>query len=74
MRDNPDNNTLGNLVGTEADSISDPETPPQSEVARNPDQININKTINKLAGDIKRENDNQLGDEDDEKGTSNVNV
>ena len=74
MRDNPDNNTLGNLVGTEADSISDPETPPQSEVARNPDQININKAINKLAGDVKGENDDQLGDEDDEEGTSNVNV
>jgi hypothetical protein len=58
MRDNPDNNTLGNLVRIEANSISDPEIPPQSEVARNPDQININKTINKLAGDIKGENNN----------------
>jgi hypothetical protein len=36
IKDNPDNDTLGNLVGREAGD-SDPETPPQSEVARNSD-------------------------------------
>jgi hypothetical protein len=41
MRDNPDNDTLGNLVRTKANSISDPETTPQSEIARNPNQTNI---------------------------------
>jgi hypothetical protein len=51
MRDNPDNNTLRNLVGKEADHINDPETPPQSEVARNLDHTNIS--------DITRENQSE---------------
>jgi hypothetical protein len=34
MRDNPDNDNIGNLVGEERDERSNPETPPQSEIAQ----------------------------------------
>jgi hypothetical protein len=73
MRGNPDHDTLGNLVGREAGNGSDPETPPQSEIARDPNQINIQKVIDKLVGDVEGEND-QSSDEDDEERTSDVNV
>jgi hypothetical protein len=51
MRDNPDNNILRNLVGKETDHTNDPETPPQSEVARNPNHTNIS--------DVARENQSE---------------
>ena len=73
MRDNPNNDTLGNLVGKEAGDDSDPETPPQSDVARDPDQTNIKEAIDdKRVGDVEGENDDQLDSEDDEERTSNV--
>ena len=75
MRDNPDHDTLGNLVGKEAGSDSDPETPPQSEIARNPDHIDINKVVDKLVGDVEGEEDDQLGDDNyEEEETSDVNA
>jgi hypothetical protein len=58
MRDNPDNDTLGNLVGREADHTSDPETPPQSEIARNPNHTNV-KEATKRVGDVVREKERQ---------------
>jgi hypothetical protein len=74
MRNNPDNNTLGNFVGREAGD-SDPETSSQSEVARNPDQINIRKAIDdKRVGDIEKKNNNQLNDENDEEKFFNIDV
>ena len=76
MRDNPDHDTLGNLVGKEAGSDSDPETPPQSEIARNPDHIDINKVIDELTGDVEGEKDDQLSDDnyEEEEQTSDVNA
>jgi len=61
MRDNPDNDTLGNLVGREADNISDPETPPQSEIARIPDQTNIQETVCRRVDDVAGEKEDQSG-------------
>jgi hypothetical protein len=74
MRDNPDHDTLGNLVGREAGNGSSPETPPQSEIARNPDHIDINKVIDKLVGDVEGEKDDQLSDDNYEEETSDVNA
>lgn len=76
MRDNPDHDTLGNLVGKEAGNDSDPETPPQSEIARNPDHIDINKVIDELTGDVEGERDDQLSDDnyEEEEQTSDVNA
>jgi hypothetical protein len=76
MRDNPDHDTLGNLVGEEAGNGSGPETPPQSEIARNPDQIDINKVIDKLTGDVEGEKDDQLSDDnyEEEEQPSDVNA
>ena len=39
-----------------------------------PDRTNINEAINRRVGDVKGENNDQLNDENDEEGTSNVNV
>ena len=38
--------------------------PPQSEIARNPDSININEAVDKLVGDVEGEKDDQLSDDD----------
>jgi len=62
MRDNPDHDTLGNLIGKEA-GASDPETPPQDEVARQTDQIDISKLVDKLTGDVEGEEDDHLDDD-----------
>jgi hypothetical protein len=59
MRDNPDNNMLGNLVGREADN-SDPETPSQNQVARDPDYINISEVIDNRVNDVVRENSDHI--------------
>jgi hypothetical protein len=48
--------------------------PPQSEIARNPDHIDINKVIDKLTGDVEGEKDDQLSDDNYEEETSDVNA
>src|SRR5438045_3412057 len=62
IRDNPDHDALGNLVGKEA-GASDPETPPQDEIARQNGQIDISKLIDKLSGDVEGEEDDYLNDD-----------
>lgn len=69
MRDNPDNDTLRNLIGREANKASDPKIPPQSEIAQVRRQIDINEVVDKLTSDAKGERDNQLSDDDYEETT-----
>ena len=79
MRDNPDNNILGYLISKEAGEDSNPEIPPQSEIARDSqndnqinNQIDINNAIDKLISDIKGERDNQLNNNDYKEITFNI--
>ena len=68
MRNNPDHDTLGNLIGKEA-GAGDPQTPPQDEVAIPPEPVDISKLDDKLSGDVEgEEGDN---DEDDELNDDN---
>jgi len=68
MRDNPDHDTLGNLVGKEA-GAGDPQTPPQDEVAIPPEPVDISKLDDKLSGDVEGEEGDD--DEDDELNDDN---
>jgi hypothetical protein len=59
MRNNPNNNTLGNLVEKEADN-NNPETSFQSQITRDSDYINISEAIDNRISDIVRENSNHI--------------